>query len=79
MLIIYGPYIALPEGRYNVQFMLSQAEESASRVRLVVTADNGRTALAEKGVLLTTEPNPTLEFRTEGTPNVEFRVYGGAG
>ncbi|MCD6524992.1 MAG: hypothetical protein J7K48_08410, partial [Thermococcus sp.] len=32
-LIVYGPYIALPEGRYSVRFMLSQAEESASHVR----------------------------------------------
>ena len=78
-LIVYGPYIALPEGRYSVRFMLSQAEESASHVRLVVTTDNGRTALAEKKVLLTAEPKLVLEFRTEGAPNVEFRVYGDIG
>lgn len=78
-LIIYGPYIALPEGRYSVRFMLSQAEESASPVRLVVTVDNGRTALAEKEVTLVAGTSPLLEFDINGSPNVEFRVYSRSG
>ena len=79
MLIIYGPYIALFEGRYRVQFDLSQVGDGERHVRLVVTADNGRTALAEKEVALATEPNPVLELDINGSPNVEFRVYGGVG
>jgi len=77
-LLVYGPYIALPEGKYKVQFMLSALPEEGL-VRLVVTNDSGQTARAERKFNLGIVVNPTMEFYTTGTPNIEFRIYGQRG
>jgi hypothetical protein len=78
-LLVYGPYIALPGGQYRVQFLLAIQEKHVNPLRLVVMDDNGRTVLAQKDVLLSkpmSSQELSLVFYTEGTFNLEFRIYG---
>lgn len=76
ILLVYGPYIALPEGKFQVEFMLSAEPKEQSAVRLIVTDDNGQSALVEKEFNLSKGLNPIVEFCTAGASNVEFRIYG---
>ena len=76
-LMIYGPYPALPQGRYSAEFqLLNPLEED---VHTILVLQNGRTVLAEAQVDLRSEPNPTLLFETKGAPDIEFRVLGRTG
>ena len=75
-LLIYGPYLALPQGRYSAQFRLLNPLAEEEDVHAIVVLQNGRTILAERYVDLRVDPNPTLLFETEGASDIEFRVFG---
>jgi hypothetical protein len=77
-LLIYGPYLALPQGRYSAQFQLLSLLEGENDVHLMVVLQSGRTTLAEENVDLRVESNPSLSFETDGASDIEFRVLGRA-
>ncbi|MGH7266413.1 MAG: DUF2079 domain-containing protein [Candidatus Rokuibacteriota bacterium] len=87
--VVWGPYLRLPPGRYEVAFRLkARARVPDGVARLEVTTDMGNRVLAERTVRGTDfrHANTYEEFRLgvqtgEALANVEFRVHfrGGRG
>ncbi len=81
--LLYGPYVSLPPGRYQVAVRITAHQRSAGDVAtLDVTADQGSTILAERTIRGPDLREPgryqqfVLEFQSERRlHNVEFRVH----
>lgn len=74
--LVYGPYIELPRGRFHVSFSLSGIF-SLGQSHFTVTADRSPIKSIGAGTLNDFGPNGTvdLEFTlTESTKDIEFRV-----
>jgi len=78
-LLIYGPYIAIPSGTYNVRFDVTFASQRSPNVHILVTADSGRTTLAEGELSGSAGDKRDLVFSVPDTASLEFRVYGMTG
>ena len=78
-LLTYGPYMALYEGEYRASYDVELLGQGEQTILFSVTADGGRTTLAEKRVTLPDAGLHEVEFRTSGATLVEFRVLAPAG
>jgi hypothetical protein len=87
MVLVYGPYVALPPGSYEIRYRLA-SDAGPGAVRADVCTDFGSRVIAVADVSADTSRVETggyrtirLEFDSEETlENVEFRVfYSGGG
>jgi hypothetical protein len=79
-LLVYGPYMALGKGDYDVEVLVSVADTAEGRVKISVTSDGGANTLEQLEVAFAEGVAPVhIRFTTDGTIGVEFRVHGGSG
>ena len=75
-LVVFGPYMALYTGKYQITWKLARPGSDNVTARLAVVAKGGQKVLGERSCTLSQNvENVTFEFETGGDTDVEFRIY----